>query len=446
VLEQHPRVNQSVVVAREDTPGDKRLVAYFVPVVPDTLTSVELRQHAGKRLPDYMIPSAFVQMGKLPLTPNGKVDRKALPAPTVRDFESQCEYVAPRDETERKLVIVWEEVLGVSPISVTSSFFDLGGRSILAARLFTKILRSFGKELPLSTLFRSPTVEQLAKELQPSAQTAEYRTLIAIQENGSKTPFFCVHGGAGSTLFMHQLSRELGDDQPFYGIEPEGLDGKRFKRLTVEQMAAHYLAEIRKVQPTGPYYLGGYCFGGLVAFEIACILRQQGEPPALVALFSAALRCNHSVPPPKAPLSSARPLGARLARVLSSPITTLRKRALDNRIRIWTGKVKASQPWADAYWPKNFTPQHFRAPVVLFKLPKRPFYYIDDPHLGWGSRTTGGIEVHEIDANHHEILREPHAQFVSKILLEHLSPTSIHLRRPDASGTVAEPVIATSLP
>ena len=323
VLEQHSGVNQAVVVAREDTPGDKRLVAYVVPATPDTLTSAELRIHAGKQLPDYMTPTAFVQMAKLPVTPNGKVDRKALPAPTVSDFEAQTEYVAPRDATERKLVQLWEDVLGIRPISVTASFFDLGGRSVLAARLFTKILRGFGKELPLSTLFRSPTVEQLAKELQPSAPTSEYPTLVTIQENGSKPPFFCVHGGAGSTLFLHRLSRELGDDQPFYGIEPEGLDGKRFQRRTIEEMAAHYVAEVRKVQPKGPYYIGGYCFGGIVAFEMAQQLRQQGEQPAVVALFSAALRFNHLASRPKAQLP-ARPLGQRVVRLLSSPIKFLR--------------------------------------------------------------------------------------------------------------------------
>ena len=327
VLEQHSGVNQAVVIAREDTPGDKRLVAYFVPETPCTVTSAELRQHAGKQLPDYMTPTAFVQMEKLPLTPNGKVDRKALPLPMVNDFEAQTEFIPPRDSTERKLVQLWEEVLGIRPISVTANFFELGGRSILAARLFTRILRTFGEELPLSTLFRSPTVEQLAKELQASGRTADYVTLVPIQENGTRPPFFCVHGGAGSTLFLHQLSRELGVDQPFYGIEPEGLDGKPFQRLTVEQMAAHYLAEIRKVQPTGPYYIGGYCFGGLVAFEMAGMLREQGEQPALVALFSAALRFNHLVapaqptpPPPPAP----RPIGARLARLLSSPIKSVR--------------------------------------------------------------------------------------------------------------------------
>src|SRR5450755_1972849 len=398
VLEQHPGVNHAVVVAREDTPGDKRLVAYFVPATPDALTSAELRSHAGKQLTDYMTPTAFVQMAKLPVTPNGKVDRKALPAPTVIDFEAQTEYVAPRDATERKLVQLWEEVLGVSPISVTASFFDLGGRSVLAARLFTKILRAFGKELPLSTLFRSPTVEQLAKELQPTAQAFEYPTLVTIQEHGSKPPFFCVHGGAGSTLFLHRLSRELGDDQPFYGIEPEGLDGKRFQRRTIEEMAAHYVREMRKVQPTGPYYIGGYCFGGLVAFEMAQQLRQKGEQTGVVALFSAALRCNHLVSRPKVQ-PAARPLGARMVRLLSSPIkflrslsTTLYWRAVVSVRKYFYGAllgmgVRIPPGMRTMYLTemlgqaeRRYQPKFYAGPVVLFYGRGNDEF---GPNLGW---------------------------------------------------------------
>ena len=327
VLEQHLRVHQAVVVAREENPGDKRLVAYYVPEAQGSLTAGELRKHVAKQLPDYMTPSAFVEMSKFPLTPNGKVDRKALPAPAMKDFEAASEYVPPRNETERRLARLWEEVLGITPISVTASFFELGGRSMLAARLFTQILRTFGKELPLSTLFRSPTVELLAKELGPEGNGA-YTTLVAIQPNGTNPPFFCVHGGAGGTLFLHQLSRHLGPQQPFYGIEPEGMDGKKFQRITVEQMAAHYLDEIRKVQPSGPYHLGGYCFGGLAAFEMARILRQQGEQVALVALFSAALRVNHSALSEVAGTPTRRPLGTRLARAIESPFRTTRNLVL----------------------------------------------------------------------------------------------------------------------
>jgi amino acid adenylation domain-containing protein len=323
VLEEHPEVRQAVVIAREDTPDDKRLVAYFIPDPASSVGPDELRSHAAKQLPDYMLPAVFVTMVRFPLTPNGKVDRKALPPPAASDFDSGGEYVAPRDSVERKLVQLWEEVLDVSPISVTANFFDLGGRSLVAARLFTRILRTFGKELPLSTLFRSPTVAQLADELRPSTRDAEYRTVVPIQEGGLLPPFFCVHGGAGSTLFLRQLANRLGPSQPFYGIEPDGLDGKPFRYKTVEKMAEYYLSEIRKVQPAGPYYLGGYCFGGLVAFEMARTLQQQGEEAALVAMFSAALRFNHAVPRPVAQLPK-KPAGVRISKVLSSPVRVAR--------------------------------------------------------------------------------------------------------------------------
>ncbi len=262
-------------------------------------------------------------MDEFPLTPNGKVDRKGMPAASLADFEAQATYLAPRTDTERKLVRLWEETLGVSPISVTANFFELGGRSVLAARLFTKILRTFGKELPLSTLFRSSTVEQLAKELEPSGDKHEYSTLVSIQPNGTKLPFFCIHGGAGSTLFLQHLARHLGSDQPFYGIEPEGMDGRRFQRPTVEQMAENYLSAVRRIQPRGPYFLGGYCFGGLVAFEMARILEQQGERVELLALFSAALRFHHKVAPDIAPLRVRPSLTVRIARTLRSPFKTV---------------------------------------------------------------------------------------------------------------------------
>ena len=380
VLEQHAGIHQAVVVAREDSPGDKRLVAYYVPETRDSLPASELRKHAAAQLPDYMTPSAFVQMVKFPLTPNGKVDRKELPAPTVRDFEAQPEYVGPRDETERRLAGIWEDVLGISPISVTANFFELGGRSMLAARLFTKILRTFGKELPLSTLFRSPTVEQLAKELQPSVAGDEYTTLVTIQPKGTRPPFFCVHGGAGSTLFLQQLASELGTEQPFYGIEPEGMDGKAFERPTVEEMASHYLAEIRKVQPSGPYYIGGYCFGGLVAFEMAQLLRQRGEEVGVVALFSAALRYNHSVFPTEIRKADRAPLVSRLRRALLSPIKTLRNLAESLYWRVVPTFRKAT--YRALFFVGRRVPPTMRAMYVTQSLGAAELRYRPKPYPG----------------------------------------------------------------
>ncbi len=399
VLEQHQDVRQAVVLAREDTPGDKRLVAYVVPESGKTFDPNVLLAHAGAQLPDYMTPSAFVQMAVLPLTPNGKVDRKALPLPKLEDLQSDVAYVAPRDATEKKLVALWEEVLGVHPIGVNSNFFELGGRSVLAARLFTKIAHTFHREVPLAVLFRSPTIALLAEQLRVPSAGSEYRTIIPIQETGTRPPFFCVHGGAGGSLFMRELSRRLGPDQPFYGIEPEGLDGLAFRRTTVEAMAEHYLSEIAKVQPKGPYYIGGYCFGGLVAFEMAQQLIRRGEQPAFLGLFSAELRYNHRELPSRPALQPAKPVSARLTTLVSSPFKVVRNlttaamwdirtkssRHILPRLASWGVRVPPSMRTSYVTQSlgkaeRNYKPAPYPGPVVLFYGRDNNEY---GPNLGW---------------------------------------------------------------
>ena len=429
VLDQHPEVLRSVVVAREESSGDKRLVAYVVARAQSTVGSADLREHAGKQLPDYMIPAAIVQLGTLPLTPNGKVDRKALPAPKPADFVGNLNYVAPRDPVELKLAQLWEETLGIQPIGVQTSFFDVGGRSLLAARLFTKISRAFGRDLPLATLFRAPTIEQLAGELRQISAAPAYTSLVSIQPLGNKPPFFCVHGGAGSTLFLHRLSREMGTDQPFYGLEPEGLDGRRVHRTTVEQMAAHYLSEIRKVQPQGPYYLGGYCFGGLVAFEMAQQLRQQAEQAALVAMFSAPLRfhrVNSHRSSKSADPKEAKAAGSRVGRLLSSPREALRwrwnslSRSLRSRIHMAVCKLFLTvglpipQTLRTMYVVRminateaRYAPKPYSGVLTLFR---GRGLYEDDPNMGWEGLAES-IEHQEIGdgglRSRRDIMNEP---------------------------------------
>jgi amino acid adenylation domain-containing protein len=422
VLDQHPDVLRSVVVAREESSGDKRLAAYVVCETESTVSSAELREHARKQLPDYMIPSAIVQLAALPLTPNGKVDRKALPAPKATDFASDVNYVAPRNPVEWKLAALWEETLGIRSIGVKTSFFDLGGRSLLAARLFTQISRAFGKDLPLATLFRAPTIEQLAQELRDDSSQPAYTSLVTIQPLGSRPPFFCVHGGAGSTLFLHRLSREMGFDQPFYGLEPEGLDGRRVHRTTVEQMAAHYISEIRKVQPSGPYFLGGYCFGGLVAFEMAQQLQQQGQQAALVALFSAPLRFHRLAPHHE---SKATPYEGT-TRTRFSPVDALHwryralVRTLRSRLHMGTCELFLAlglpilQSLRTMYVVRminatesNYAPNPYAGTITLFR---GRGLYEDDPNMGWeGLAAT--LENYEIGSgglrSRRDIMNEP---------------------------------------
>lgn len=425
VLDQHSDVLRSVVVAQEESCGDKRLIAYVVMNTESEASAAQLREHARKQLPDYMIPAAIVQLATLPLTPNGKVDRKALPAPQATDFASDVNYVAPRNPIERKLVMLWEATLGIHPIGVRTSFFDLGGRSLLAARLFTKISRVFGRDLPLATLFRASTIEQLAAELGQSPDAPGYQSLVTIQPLGSNPPFFCVHGGAGSTLFLHRLSREMGMEQPFYGLEPEGLDGRKVRRTTVEQMAAHYLTEIRKVQAEGPYFLGGYCFGGLVAFEMAQQLRAQGQQAALVAMFSAPLRF-HRVVPHGELKPAAQTNSGRMARLLSSPQEAIGwrlrslNRSLRSRIHMATCRLFLAlglpiPPSLRTMYvvrminvtESGYAPRPYAGTVTLFR---GRGLYEQDPNMGWDGLAEH-LENHEIGdgglRSRRDIMNEP---------------------------------------
>jgi len=398
VLEQYPAVQQAVAVAREGDFGSKYLAAYFIPRSGGSFSLSELREHLRKQLPEYMIPSALVGLHEFPLTPNGKVDRKALPAPQADDYQQDREYVAPRDGFEKKLAALWEEVLGVRPVGVKDGFFDLGGQSLQAARLFTKIIHTFGKELPLTTLIHAPTVELLANELRPRGKSTEYSTLVAMRKGGTRPPFFCVHGGAGSTLFLHRLAAKMEDSQPFYGIEPEGLDGRRFQRTTVEQMAAYYLSEIRRVQPTGPYCFGGYCFGGLVAFEMAQQLLRRGESAALVVLFTAALRHHRRVPAPPSQKPPAKPVRDRLGTLLKSPVRALYRRSArlvwiaqqklaPTMYRVWFGLGLRIPPFMRTLYvwrtllraEQNYSPKPYAGTLMLFHGSD----YGHDPNLGW---------------------------------------------------------------
>jgi amino acid adenylation domain-containing protein len=442
VLEQHPAVRQAIVQVHDDPSGQRRLVAHIVPHSGGAVTREELCAFASKQLPDYMLPSALVERESMPLTPNGKVDRKALSPPESAVAELHAGYLAPRDATERKLVRIWEQVLGIRPIGIATSFFDLGGSSIVAARMFIRISRAFGKDLPLVTLLHAPTVEQLAKHLRPDSRTVGYATLAEIQPKGSAVPFFCVHGGAGTTLFLHRLARALGNDQPLYGFEPEGLDGGRFQRLSVQAMAAHYIAEIRKVQPTGPYYIGGYCFGGLVAHEMAHQLRAQGERTPLVALFSAQLRFNRAVPIPSSKeetTASQRTGKEKLQRLLRSPAATViwRMRRLGfaarSRLHKLTCNVlldlgfKVPRAMRTLYVARTlgaveraYKPLRFAGKLVLFcGRGERE----QDPDLGWGYLAQH-FEICDIGTggrdDRREIMNEPLVRQLAQELMERM--------------------------
>ena len=286
VLRQHPAMHQVVVITREDEHGDKRLVAYFVLHEDQTARVDDLKNYASKRLPAYMVPSAFILVEALPLMSNGKVDLRALPAPEPEGLTAKDKFVAPFLPLHHQLVQIWEDLLGVRPIGIKEDFFDLGGHSLLAARLFDRIVQVCGKKLPLSTLFAGATIEHLVTALMGGAKTDFQGPLIALQVDGSRRPFFYLHGQweEGLSLHCYPLARALGSDQPLYALEPYPLDGQQ-RLPTLEDIAAAHVKVMRAIQPEGPYLLGGWCNGGLVAYEMARQLRTEGHAIDLLVLM-----------------------------------------------------------------------------------------------------------------------------------------------------------------
>ena len=244
----------------------------------------DVHHYARQHLPEYMIPSAFEVLNALPLTANGKVDRKALPPPDQELMEVSKQCVAPRDKVEAALVDIWQRALAVKPVGINDDFFLLGGYSLLAAEIFVEIGNQFGKDLPLATLAKNPTISALAELLRGDDNQTAWSPLVSIQNLGAKPPLFCIHGGLGNVVSFRKLSDMLGHDQPFYALQWNGLDG-RPGHATIDAMATDYMQYIRGVQSQGPYILGGHCVGGLVAYEIAQRLRTAGEEVAMVFML-----------------------------------------------------------------------------------------------------------------------------------------------------------------
>ena len=248
---------------------------------PDIYDPQSIRQV----LADYLqILEAFVSQ------PDIKMDEihvsRVAQAPLASEkLPPQYEFAAPQTETEKTLAGIWEDVLSARPIGRDQDYFELGGNSLLATRLFAEIDRVLHIHLPISTLFYAKTIAEFAGLVEKQHSGDSWSSLVPIQPNGSRIPFFCVHGGGGNVLIYRDLSRHLGPDQPFYGLQSQGLDGKRDLLPRIEAMASLYVEEIKKVQPHGPYYLGGYCLGGTIALEMAQQLRAGGQEVTIVALF-----------------------------------------------------------------------------------------------------------------------------------------------------------------
>ncbi len=284
-LRGHPDV-LDVHVATFRRPGADRVLVAHVVVAPGAAPSdSELRAHAGSLLPAYAVPTAWTRIDALPLTPNGKLDAAALPTPQFGADHVRAGRLAMLESIERRMIPIWERVLAVDGVGPDDDFFDLGGHSLLAVEMFDAIERVFGRQLPLSTIFESPTVSGLAAALREDGWGRSRRSLVTITATGTRPPLFFVSAGDGNSVGFGALARRLGPDQPFHAFQPRGINGRGRLHFTVNAMAEHYLRLVRRVSRRGPYLLGGRCLGAVVAFEMARLLELRGERVALLAVL-----------------------------------------------------------------------------------------------------------------------------------------------------------------
>ncbi|HEX2077552.1 MAG TPA: amino acid adenylation domain-containing protein, partial [Longimicrobium sp.] len=278
-LRGRPGVRECIAAVREDRPGDRRLVAYVVADAQDA-DPAALRAHLRATLPEYMVPDAFVVLDALPETSTGKLDRKALPAPAYSRAGAQAE--EPRNYVEARLLQLWEELLGVQGIGPTENFFDLGGNSLLALRLFNEANRSLGCDLPVATLFAGGTVRHMADAVLEQKRSAPEppAAVVPLQPDGPLPPLFFIHSADRNVMGYVNIVRHLGPEQPAFGVRDLGELSRPVRRIASEHVAA-----IRQVQPHGPYYLASWSFGGVVAYEMAVQLEAAGETVAFLGML-----------------------------------------------------------------------------------------------------------------------------------------------------------------
>jgi len=423
VLGECAGVLQAVVVVREDNPGDKRLIAYLI-AAPGKLLEVEnLRREVKDKVPEYMVPSRFVLLENLPMTTSGKVDRKALPAPPLERGTSTT-VVVPRNELESQLSSIFAQVLGLPFVSVTDNFFDLGGHSLLAGHLLSQINQTTGRQIALSALFRGATVESLAQLIEQESEGDNDPVVMKIQPGESnRLPFFAIVPPGEESLGYAMLARHMGAEQTVYKIQGQApvTGGMRpYSEHEMQTLTDQYIAAMRTVQPHGPYCLGGLCDGTHIAEQIVLHLEALGEEVGLFAIFDTWV-LQHSQ---RRWLWTVYYYGERLRKMKKLAFTerlASYKQVAENKIQHLFGKKPVRHDWHQTYWPEHFTPAKFRAPVILFKRPKQPFYYIRDQQMGWGARTASGVEIYEVDFHHLEILREPHVRIFGEKLAEYVA-------------------------
>jgi surfactin family lipopeptide synthetase A len=434
-ISEYAGVRQVVVALRKETTGEPKLIAYIVPANPAQFDTEGLVSFISKKLPAAMVPAAFVRLGSLPLMPNGKVNRGALPLHGQEVSVKQ--FVPPTEAVQVKLAEIWKGILSARVIGAADNFFDLGGNSLLVAKLLLRIEQEYGKRLSLANIFQAPTIRQLAEMLEDRSGSIPHPAVVPIQPHGAKPPLFWVRGGP----LFRPLANRLGTDQPLLGLHLPTSDARRLQvPYKLEEVAGALVSRMREVQPEGPYYLAGLCVNGVIAYEMARQLCMQQQQVALLVLFDAQNPAYYED-------FSHESRGRLLQKRIQFQLSTLRRNGLPSlpgfvrerligiqrrlTVRYWRMyhalrlrvDVQRLEDMESIVHPASFVyrPQPYPGRVVFFQSTDWPVGQYWDFHASWNGLISGGLELHKIRGGHESMFYEQNVDLLASKLQRCLS-------------------------
>jgi amino acid adenylation domain-containing protein len=428
VIRKYPLVDQVIILAK-DLDGVKRLLGYIVP--KPGYNHEDMLQFIRKNLPDYMVPALWMQLTELPVNANNKIDRNALP--DIIKSNSEKELITPRNQPEADMAHIWKQVLEVSEISMDDNFFDLGGQSLIAVELISEVEKKFKIKMPISILFKYPTIEALVKNI--AINETNYQSLIPIKASGSKIPLYIVAGDGINIINFKNLADNLDKEQPVYSLQPRGIDHKEeIKDETIEEIATHYVNELIQHHPSGNFAISGHSFGGYVAVEIKHQLEKKGRQVTMFGIFDT--DANNILY--KKDLK--KKIGKKIKRQLPKYLFILKsfythpKRTLKYQQYLFlSASKKKLQKLGVIKEPKSenldnilsligknnehalerYQLNSFKGHLHLFKAKERLYFIDDQKYLGWSNLAIEGISVYDIPGDHKTIFHEPNVKILA---------------------------------
>jgi thioesterase domain-containing protein/acyl carrier protein len=451
----HPDIADAVTFPVPHATLGQEVAAAVVPEKGATLSDETVARYLGDRLAAFKVPQLILLVDEIPKGPTGTIERQSLAAAfglaapsSAAGSESADD--RPATPLEAELQRIWADVLRLDHVGLDEDFFMLGGDSLQAVELFLRVEKELGRCLPRSTLFRDGTVALMAKQIEEGAPSS---CLVPIQPLGNRPPFFCVHDGLGQVLSYRDLSLLLGDGQPFYGIQARGIDGEEEPFVRIEDMAEHYVREIRKVQPEGPYYIGGHSFGGRVAYVMAQQLQAAGEHVAFLGLldtysfhgrrrvetgdwFARHLERIRALPAGRWPAY----VGRRAYNIGEAVYLRLRLKGYSAAWHFYNSRGKPLPRFlcrvdiANDMIRRAYRAQSYDGDATLFKC-ERSARTPADAHDGWNKLVRGRLDFRPIPGTHHEIVNQPYVPTLATELADALAKAQAAqttLRRPAA--------------